>query len=278
MSNDSSIMPSASKPLTEDEIKQRLAVLNAATHRKYARFFLAALSSIPWVGGLLSAATSLHGENDQGRTNALQQQWLEEHQRRLVDLGKALADIAARLEQLGDEVASRVESDEYMALVRQGFRAWDNADTASKRQLIQRLLANAGAVSVTTDDVVRLFIDWIERYHEIHFAVIREVYLRPGATRASIWAAIRGTQPRDDSADADLFRLLVSDLNIGRVIRQHRETTYDGQFIKKTPARRVASTGTMKSAFDDEDEYELTELGTQFVHYAMNEVVPRIGS
>jgi hypothetical protein len=32
----------------------------------------------------------------------------------------------------------------------------------------------------------------------------------------------------------------------------------------------------MKSAFDDEDRYVLTELGKQFVHYTMSEVVTRI--
>ena len=30
----------------------------------------------------------------------------------------------------------------------------------------------------------------------------------------------------------------------------------------------------MKSAFDDEKQYELTELGRWFVHYTMNELVP----
>ena len=34
---------------------------------------------------------------------------------------------------------------------------------------------------------------------------------------------------------------------------------------------------TLKTAFDDEKEYELTGLGTQFVHYTMNEIVPKIG-
>ena len=32
----------------------------------------------------------------------------------------------------------------------------------------------------------------------------------------------------------------------------------------------------MTSAFDDEKSYELTELGKQFVHYTMNEIVPRL--
>jgi len=56
---------------------------------------LAALSSIPWVGGLLSATASLHSEQDQGRVNALHEQWIEEHRRRLEELAKALAGIAA---------------------------------------------------------------------------------------------------------------------------------------------------------------------------------------
>ena len=34
----------------------------------------------------------------------------------------------------------------------------------------------------------------------------------------------------------------------------------------------------MASAFDDEEEYELTELGKQLVHYTMNEIVPRIAA
>ena len=33
----------------------------------------------------------------------------------------------------------------------------------------------------------------------------------------------------------------------------------------------------MKSAFDDQEQYELTELGKQFVHYTMNELVTQLG-
>ena len=33
---------------------------------------------------------------------------------------------------------------------------------------------------------------------------------------------------------------------------------------------------TLTSAFDSEKPYELTELGQWFVHYTMNEIVPRI--
>jgi predicted transcriptional regulator len=34
----------------------------------------------------------------------------------------------------------------------------------------------------------------------------------------------------------------------------------------------------MKSAFDNEEQYELTELGKQFVHYTMTDVAPQLGT
>jgi hypothetical protein len=70
--------------------------------------------------------------------------------------------------------------------------------------------------------------------------------------------------------------MLVRDLSMGGVIRQHRDTTYDGQFIAKKSAKGSKSSGLMKSAFDNEEGYELTELGRQFVHYTMQELVPRV--
>ena len=76
-----------------------------------------------------------------------------------------------------------------------------------------------------------------------------------------------------------MFRLLIRDLSTGSVIRQHREKDYYGNWIKKTrPSRKGQSPQTMKSAFDEEEEYELTELGTQFVRYTMDEVMPRIAA
>jgi hypothetical protein len=85
---------------------------------------------------------------------------------------------------------------------------------------------------------------------------------------------------REDSAEADLFKLLVHDLSTGHVIRQHREKDYNGNFIKKEPHRkgRGEASRAMTSAFDDDKQYELTELGKQFVHYTMNEIVPRIAA
>lgn len=106
---------------------------------------------------------------------------------------------------------------------------------------------------------------------------MREIYRNPGATRFEIWEALYGAPTREDSAEADLYRLLIRDLSTGGVIRQERDTTSDGRFLRKRPVRnRKVAGGTMESAFEDSKPYVLTELGKQFVHYTMNEVVQRI--
>ncbi|MCA9580608.1 MAG: hypothetical protein KC416_02360 [Myxococcales bacterium] len=253
-----------------------LELLSGGRHAKYRRFVLAALGSIPWVGGLLGAISGLDAEKAQERLNSLHHQWIQEHHERLQELGAAISEITGRLESIGG-ADERVQSDEYLGLVRYGFRTWDHAATSEKRKLVQQLLSNAGGTRLVSDDVVRLFIEWIDKYHEAHFAVIREIHRRPGITRFDIWQSIRGSHPRESSAEADLFKLLIRDLSTGSVIRQHRETDYAGNFLPKKKSSRKGAPKKMKSAFDDSEQYELTELGKQFVHYAMTDLVPRIG-
>ncbi len=94
-------------------------------------------------------------------------------------------------------------------------------------------MVNAAGTRVCSDDVVRLFLDWLNLYHESHFAVIRGIYNKHGITRFEIWDQIYGELPREDSAEADLFRYLIRDLSTGGVIRQDRETNQAGQFLRK---------------------------------------------
>ncbi len=264
----------------EAEVRRALDhSLGSDRQRRYHRFLMAALGSIPWVGGFIAATAAFRADKDQQNVNQLQQDWLEEHRQKLSDLARTLVEIVDRLESMGDEIQRRLQSDGYLALVRKAFRTWDQADTEEKRQLIKTLLMNAGGTSMCPDDLVRLFIQWIEYYHEAHFMVIRAVFKEPGSTRLDIWADLHGEPVAENSAEADLFKLLIRDLSTGSVVRQHRDTTADGQFIRTRPPRRPRGTASpvAKSAFDSSEQYELTELGRQFVHYTMNEVVPRIG-
>lgn len=262
------------------EAKRReLAVkIDGRQSGKYSRVLLAALSGIPWVGSFLGAAGTYSAEVENEQIGELQRLWLKEHEAKLKRLGITLSSVLSRLESFGQDLQERIQSEEYLALVRQGFRSWDQAETEEKREFIRKLLENAGGTKLCPDDLVRLFIAWIDTYHESHFAVIRVLHQNVGATRADIWQDIHGGHVREDSAEADLFKLLIRDLSTGGVIRQHRDTTAYGEYVRKA---RKASGGrpssTMKSAFDDQEQYELTELGKQFVHYTMNELVTQVG-
>lgn len=253
------------------------SLLDGSKYRKYGRFVFAALGSIPWVGGLLGAVAALNAENEQGEVNQLLRRWVEEHQEKVEDLGRTIASMSERLDQLGDDVEPRLQDESYLSLVRRGFRVWDEASTDTKRDYVRRTLTNAASTKLCSDDVVRIFLDWISRYDEVHFRVIRVLFKNPGATRGLIWEQIDGADVREDSAEADLFKLLVFDLSTGHVLRQVRRTTDHGDFLVKPRTRRnVQRKTTLESAFEDSKPYELTALGQQFVTYVLNETVPRI--
>jgi hypothetical protein len=267
------------RDLVEPSQQALVERLTGGKRKKYARFVMAVLGSIPWVGGLIAAASSLSAEQDQQRISDLQRIWLEEHKVKVEELGQTLNDIFARLDNFGEEVQERVESPEYLALVRKTFRSWDEADTEEKRQMLKKLITNAGAKNLCPDDLIRLFISWINQYHEAHFAVIKQIYKTPGVTRGEIWDSINPKRPPDNSSDADLFRYLIRELSTGGVIRQERETDMDGRFLKRdTRGQSHANPSrVMESAFENTKPYVLTELGKQFVHYVMEDVVPAIG-
>ena len=263
-----------------EKIRDELARTSQTNWEKaLEKFISAALGSIPWVGGFISADADRKFQDKSTKENNLQTRWLEEHTKKLAQLSDTMSYITSRFETLGEQIEERIQSEPYLGIVRRAFRAWDRADTDEKRKYVGNLVSNASGTTLTSDDVIRLFVDWLDIYHEAHFAVIRQIYQKPGCTRYDIWESINGTFPREDSAEADLFRMLIRDLSTGGVIRQERATTADGQFLKKprVPHRGISST-TVESSFDDMKPYVLTELGKQFVHYTMSDVVPRIGT
>lgn len=249
-------------------------ILDGPSYAKYGRFIFAALGSIPWIGALLGASAALHAENEQGQVNELTRRWLEEHQYRIKLLEATLVTIIQRLSQFGEDVEKRLQEDNYLLLVRQGFRIWDEASTDSKREYVRRTLTNAASTKICSDDVIRIFLEWIKQYDEIHFKIIRVLFRNRGATRGFIWDEIDGAEVREDSSQADLFKLLIFDLSTGHVLRLIRDKNEAGQFIKKR--RKARATATLESAFEDTKPYELTALGEQFVTYVLKETLPRL--
>ncbi|PKA06425.1 hypothetical protein [Leptospira harrisiae] len=262
------------------QIRSELAKYTPKTsHRIIEKVILAALGSIPWLGSFLSGIASLKTEEGAIKTDLLHKKWLEEHENKLKNLLITISEIDERFSSLGNEIESRVNNEEYLSLVRKSFKVWEESDTEEKRKYVANIITNSAGTKLCSDDVIRLFIDWLKNYHEIHFAVIRNIYKTPGLTRYEIWLELHGEDlPREDSPEADLYRFIFRELSTGGVIRQARNTTEDGRFLKQRKIKRSAriASQTMESAFEETKQYVLTGLGQQFVHYTMNELINRI--
>jgi hypothetical protein len=234
--------------------------------------------AVPLAGGVLSAIAGAWSEGEQTKVNRFFEHWIRMLKDELKEKEETIIEIVARLDLQDEAIAKRVESIEYQSLVKKTFREWSGAESEEKRVYIRNILSNAAATRVSSDDVVRLYIDWINQYSEMHFQVIGAIYNSNGITRGSIWKKIGKGSVREDSADADLYKLLFRDLSTGGIIRQHRDVDYNGNFISKKAERSPKGSGPKPpvSAFDTEEGYELTDLGRQFVHYAMSDLPLRI--
>jgi hypothetical protein len=238
-----------------------------------------ASGAVPYVGGVLSAIVGAWSEREQAKVNRFFEQWVKMLEDEIREKEATIIEIMARLDLQDEKIAARIESPEYRSLLKKTFREWSGAESEDKRVLIRNVLSNAAASTLSSDDVIRMFIDWIGQYSELHFQVIGAIYNSNGISRGAVWRKIGKGSVREDSADADLYKLLFRDLSTGGVVRQHRETDYYGNFVAKPTSKRSPGSGSsvLKSAFDEEEQYELTELGKQFVHYAMTELTQRIG-
>jgi hypothetical protein len=273
------LAPITSAPIEANPHVALAVYLSSPNYQKYARFVFAILSAIPWVGSVFAASAALHSEKEQGNVNLLLYRWLEEHEQAYHRLDETVQKVIERIEQIGPPAQQRLGDEKFLGLVRRAFRVWDQATTEEKREYVRRTVTNAAATRLCSDDLVRLFLQWIAQYDEVHFRVIKVIYGAPGSTRADIWGEIHGEDVRENSAEADLFKLIIRDLSTGSVIRQHRDTTHDGRFLARpAPRARQRRSAVLASAFDDDKPYELTELGDQFIQYVLNEVVPRLGA
>lgn len=245
-----------------------------------ARFALAVISgAIPVGGGVVGGISGIWSEKEQEKANQILISWLKLQQDELEEIGKTIFEILSRVDQSNEEARKRLESPEFLKLMKRCFRNWSAAESEEKRVLIRNLLSNAAMSTLCSDDVISLFIDWIDKYSEVHFKVIRAIYNESnGITRKEIWGKIYSTPVREDSAEADLFKLIIHELSVGHIIRQHREKDVYGNFIKVKVPKTSRRSNTYTSAFEDSKKYELTGLGNQFVHYTLNEIVARIES
>ena len=274
MTNDSNETVNDSDTIRE-EIDKALA---SGRGPAFARFLIGTIGgAIPVVGGAFSAGANAWSERDQQKFDKLLAAWLKLQAQEIEEIGQTLSEVQIRIDFSDPRVQERIESSEYLSLIRKCFRDWSAAESEEKRTYVRNLLSNAAAPDqICKNDIIRLFIKWIDDYSEEHFQVIRAIYNNSGITRRQIWMDIHGEIVREDAAEADLFKLLMRDLSMGSIIRQYRPKDEYGNYLRQ--ARRRNQGPTLKSAFDDTEPYELTGLGNWFVHYTMNDIVLRIDS
>ena len=130
--------------IKNDQNSEDLLDLTESKKGTYARFAMAALGSIPWVGGFIAGTAAYTAEREQGRINENIQTWMNEHHQKIEELYKTLSSIAERIEGLGDEAKARIEEDDYLDLVKKGFRIWDKSETQDKRELKEREVNHLG--------------------------------------------------------------------------------------------------------------------------------------
>jgi len=184
---------------------------------KIVRSGLQVAGGTPFAGGVFSAIASAWSEKEQEKVNRFLEYWIRMLADELKEKQVTLIEIMSRLDLQNEKISKRMESKEYQSLVKKTFREWSGAESEEKRKLIRNILSNAAGSDVSSDDVIRLFIDWINQYSELHFQVIGAIYNSNGISRGQIWMKIGKVAVREDSADADLYKLLFRDLSLSIV-------------------------------------------------------------
>ncbi|WP_373352911.1 hypothetical protein [Pseudoroseicyclus sp. CXY001] len=259
-----------------EEKKKLPDKLPASARGKVGRAALNTLGAVPFAGGLFSAAAGFWGEREEEKVNEFLRSWIEMLRDEVAEKERTILEIMARLDVHDEKIQERITEPSFQSLIKKSFRDWPVAESEDKRIYLRNLLSNAASAKLVGDDVVRLFVDWLRIYSNFHFQVIAAIYNSAGISRGEIWDKIGKDRVPENSADADLFKLLVRDLSTGSVIRQYRPTDGYGNFLKNPSRKGGRDSTTLKSAFDREEGYELTALGQQFVHYAMTELPPKL--
>ena len=146
--------------------------------------------AVSFAGGLFSAAAGAWSENEQERVNRFFRHWIKMLEDEIREKERTILEIMARLDIHDEKIAKRLESKEYQSLLKKTFREWSGAESEDKRTFIRNILANAAASYMTSDEVVRLFIDWLKTYSELHFKVIAIIYKHGtnGVSRGGVWS------------------------------------------------------------------------------------------
>jgi len=109
--------------------------------------------AIPLLGGAVSGAAGAWSEKEQDHFNRVAASWLQLQKDEIKEIGVTIAEILTRLDLNDEDIRKRIESPEYLSLLKKCFRDWSAAESEAKRILVRNLLSNAAVNKICTDDV-----------------------------------------------------------------------------------------------------------------------------
>ena len=113
-----------------------ITALSKGYGSRVARFALACLGSVPAVGGAFAGAGGAWSEAEQAHYNKVFATWLKLQEDEVKEIGITIAEILSRLDLNDEAISSRIESPEYLKLIKKCFRDW----SAFHRQAISLAL------------------------------------------------------------------------------------------------------------------------------------------
>lgn len=227
-------------------------------------------------GAFVQAGMSIQNDESQHATNKLHSACIKEVADTLAELQGTIGQILVSIAASDEEFAARVEDPNYVQLVRKAFTGWSRGQSSEKREIIRRLLSRAADAQNPDYPVFNLFFDWVSRYNELHFRLIRSLKEQGKATKLQIWEGMGGQRVKDDSAEADVFGCLFNDLNLGHIVRKAGgRDAATGRKLRASRAPR-SSSPLLKSVLDNTTPQELTAVGELFIHYAMEELIDKL--
>ncbi|WP_052310076.1 hypothetical protein [Paenibacillus senegalensis] len=101
------------------QIKQELLqTVESGIGNSVARVVLSALGGIPAAGSLIGAAGVAWSEHDYRKFQKILLAWLQVQENEISEIGRTLAEVMLRVDQSDELVSMRVQSPEYLSLVK----------------------------------------------------------------------------------------------------------------------------------------------------------------
>jgi hypothetical protein len=85
--------------------------------------------AIPIVGGIFSGAAGAWSEEAQDHFNKVAASWMQLQRDEIKEIGITIAEILSRLDLNDENIRKRIESPEYLSLLKKAFRDWSATES-----------------------------------------------------------------------------------------------------------------------------------------------------